>query len=217
MIHSQRLQRVDSLSYVYSIGLSAALDVEEKANEIMTRTGTPMLRNASFNANSPMKTLYIPGRLIGRFNFHRKLQITRHQMSAAISKVRSLSAEQYGPVSKKPRLDATTSTDFRVGGTEGDEIVIREDQNQRFGPKVPKKKKKKKDPPLPEPCSPADVLYREIRSLLGENVVDEITQAGNAFKSPYSRGEEVVVKIRMIGSGGQSLNFTSLPFLIPFL
>jgi len=125
-------------------------------------------------------------------------------MSAAISKVRSPSAERYGPVSKKPRLDATTSTDFRVGGTEVDEIVIREDQNQSFGPKVPKKKKKKKDPPLPEPCSPADVLYREIRSLLGENVVDEVTQAGNAFNSPYSRGEEAVVKIRMIGSGGQS-------------
>ena len=142
-------------------------------------------------------------------------------MSATIPKVRSPSAEQHvdGPVSKKPRLDGIMMRpDFRVGGTEGDELVIRENQNQNqnFGPKVPKKKKKKKDPPLPEPCSPADVLYGEIRSLLGENVVDEITEAGNAFKSPYSHGEEVVVKIRMIGSGGQSFDFTSLLFLILF-
>lgn len=90
-----------------------------------------------------------------------------------------------------------------------------EDQNLTTG-KVQKRKKKRKDPPLPEYCSPSDVLYREIRNLLGENVVDEITEAGNAFKSPYSHGEEIVVKIETIGSGGQSFDVTSFAFLILF-
>ncbi|KAF9475342.1 S-adenosyl-L-methionine-dependent methyltransferase [Pholiota conissans] len=75
------------------------------------------------------------------------------------------------------------------------------------GPKAPKlkKRKKRKDPPLPEPCSAADVLYQEIRELLGGDVVDSVTEAGGAFQSPFSYQEEVTVKIESFGSGGSGL------------
>ncbi|KAF9042104.1 S-adenosyl-L-methionine-dependent methyltransferase [Panaeolus papilionaceus] len=68
-----------------------------------------------------------------------------------------------------------------------------------------KKDKKKKDPPLPEPCSPSDVLYQEIRELLGADVVDAVTAGGEAFKSPFEKGEEVEVDIEFIGSGGSGV------------
>ena len=55
---------------------------------------------------------------------------------------------------------------------------------------------------MPELCSAADVLYQEIRLILGGDVVDAVTSEGGAFKSPYSRGDEVEVTIdRMTASG----------------
>ena len=75
------------------------------------------------------------------------------------------------------------------------------------------KKKKKKDPPLPEPCSPAEVLYREIRKLVGEDVVDDVTKSGRAFSAPYQHGERVVVKIEMLGSGGELISHTKFQTL----
>jgi len=79
--------------------------------------------------------------------------------------------------------------------------------------KTKKSKKKKEDPPLPEPCSAADVLYQEIRALLSEAVVDRITEAGGAFSSPYSYGEEIT-KIEVFGSGGTSFLSLKSPRLI---
>ena len=47
----------------------------------------------------------------------------------------------------------------------------------------------------------ADVLYQEIRSILGGGVVDGVTS--EAFKSPYSRGDEVEVTIDRMTAGGK--------------
>ncbi|KAF8959827.1 S-adenosyl-L-methionine-dependent methyltransferase [Flammula alnicola] len=76
---------------------------------------------------------------------------------------------------------------------------------QNSNPPKLRKKKKRKDPPLPEPCSAADVLYKEIRNLLGGDVVDAVTEAGGAFQSPFSYGHEAVLKIETIGSGGSGI------------
>ena len=66
-----------------------------------------------------------------------------------------------------------------------------------------KKNKKRREPPLPELCSAPDVLYQEIRSILGGEVVDEVTLKGGAFSSPYSRGDEVEVTIDRMSAGGK--------------
>ena len=66
-----------------------------------------------------------------------------------------------------------------------------------------KKNKKRREPPLPDLCSAADVLYQEIRLILGGDVVDRITSDGGAFKSPYSRGEEIEVTIDRMSAGGK--------------
>ncbi|KAJ3508547.1 hypothetical protein NLJ89_g5697 [Agrocybe chaxingu] len=124
-----------------------------------------------------------------------------------------------GPVLKRPRLDTDvipTRVEVEAPAKEdtprdGDEVmqeVVEEAKLNSAGGKKgtkSKKTKKKKDPPLPDPCSAADVLYREIRELLGEETVDRVTDSGNAFKAPYTVGEEVVVKIERIGSGGSGI------------
>jgi len=140
-------------------------------------------------------------------------------MSTSVPQVRALSElehEMEGPAQKKPRLDndvshtpvgaeSTPAEDAAMDVEPPTEEILDEASLNQKPTGISKKKnkqKKKKEPPLPEPCSPGDVLYREIRELLGEDAVDEVTAAGNAFKAPFEKGDEVVVKILMIGSGG---------------
>jgi hypothetical protein len=71
--------------------------------------------------------------------------------------------------------------------------------------------KEEGDPPWSEPCSAEDVLYQKIRTLLVEGVVDRFTEHGGAFKSRYSYGEEITLKIVAFGSGGMSFSSPSGP------
>src|SRR6266511_3833966 len=153
----------------------------------------------------------IPRNFIARLFTRRQIQGHRRQMSGVVPQVRPLSelgSEE--PVSKKLRLNDEPLTlrakcmpeDDLVIGQDG-EVVLEESKVVAKG----RKKQKKNEPPLPEASSPADVLYREIRNLLGEDVVDDVTKAGNAFKAPFSHGDELVVKIELLASGGKSLVF----------
>jgi hypothetical protein len=130
-------------------------------------------------------------------------------MSSSIPQTRSVPESGVeGPAFKKQRLEANDDSDTRPSLETAVRIEVDEEISQLDAPvrvdsstvggansisKPKKSKKKRKDPPLPEPCSAADVLYQEIRTLLGEAVVDRITEDGGAFKSPYSYGEEIVV------------------------
>ena len=134
--------------------------------------------------------------------------------SSSIPQIRALShSDDKEPAFKKPRLeitqedlatnvenlmeelDATAAASVSLSELEGGTGLHSTDRK-------PRKKKKRKDPPLPEPCSGADVQYQEIRELLGGDVVDSVTEAGNAFQSPFSHTEEVTVTIESLGSGG---------------
>jgi len=129
-----------------------------------------------------------------------------------------------GPAFKKQRIEVDNGLNTRLSVETAVRIEVHEDSPRVDGPssvggansisKTKKLKKKKKDPPLPEPCSAADVLYQEIRTLLSEAVVDRITEAGGAFKSPYAYGEEITVKVEVFGSGGASFLSLKLPCLI---
>jgi len=140
-----------------------------------------------------------------------------HEMSS-IPQIRAVpESEAEGPVFKKQRLEGNGS-DTGASLEKAIRVDVEEEKPQHDAPgrmdssgagaslvsKVKKSKKKRKDPPLPEPCSGADVLYQEVRTLLGERVVDRITEEGGAFKSPYSYGDEITLKIDAFGSGGAS-------------
>lgn len=146
-----------------------------------------------------------------RFLFTRisRLNTFKNTMSTSVPQVRPLTdAGTESPVPKKARLDeGGMARQIAVGGDamkDGDAVV----QQKKL--KTNAKKKRRREPPLPEPCSPADVLYREIRELLGEDVVADVTKAEKAFSPPYSRGEQVEVKIETPGSGGELVSRNQL-------
>jgi tRNA (uracil-5-)-methyltransferase len=100
------------------------------------------------------------------------------------------------PEHKKPRLD-DHGKETNIASTS------QPTKNNGLDKRMKKKNKKRGEPPLPELCSAADVLYQEIRSILGGGVVDGVTAEGGAFKSPYSQGDEVEVTIDRMTAGGK--------------
>ena len=89
-------------------------------------------------------------------------------------------------------------------------------KNNNIQLKLKKKKKKKREAPLPELCSAPDVLYQEIRIMLGEDVVDRITSEGGAFDSPYSGGDEIEVTIDRMSAGGEFFLWVSTYIVVFF-
>jgi len=97
-----------------------------------------------------------------------------------------------GAAFKKQRLEVNDELDTRVL-VDMDVHIDREEENTTNAPvrmdlsilggANSTSKKKKKNPPIP--CSSADVVYKEIRTLLGEAVVDRARSW-----SPYSYGGE---------------------------
>lgn len=122
---------------------------------------------------------------------------------SSIPQARVLSSDVDEPARKRLRLDDDDDAD--IDNEMEDQIASTSQPTKNTGlqRRIKKKSKKKREPPFPELCSAADVLYQEIRSILGEDVVDGITSEGGAFKSPYSRGDEMEVTIDRISAGGK--------------
>ena len=131
---------------------------------------------------------------------------------SSLSKKRILSEPEADKAHKKLCLDyhdKETNTDGANSAME-DPIASTSQPTKSHGlKKRPKKNKKRRELPLPELCSAADVLYEEIRSLLGGGVVDGVTSEGGAFKSPYSQGDEVELTIDRMTAGGK-FKFSSM-------
>ena len=107
---------------------------------------------------------------------------------------------------KKPRLDDHhDGKEANIDSAMEDPIASTSQptKNKGLEKRPMKKNKKRREPPLPELCSAPDVLYQEIRSILGGGIVDGVTSEGGAFKSPYSRGDEVEVTIDRMTAGGK--------------
>ena len=124
---------------------------------------------------------------------------------SSLSHTRVLSdSEVDEPAHKKPRLDDLVR-EANIDSAMEDPVASTSQSTKSNGSekRLKKKNKKRKEIPLPELCSAADVLYQEIRSILGGDVVDAVTSEGGAFKSPYLRGDEVEVTIDKMTSGGK--------------
>jgi tRNA (uracil-5-)-methyltransferase len=126
-------------------------------------------------------------------------------LKSSLSQTRVLSESEVDePAHKKPRLD-DHGKEATIDSAMGDPIASTSQPTKNNGleKRSKKKNKKKRDLPLPELCSAPDVLYHEIRSILGGSVVDAVTLEGGAFKSPYSGGDEVEVTIDRMTAGGK--------------
>jgi tRNA (uracil-5-)-methyltransferase len=134
--------------------------------------------------------------------------IMADSLKSSLSQTRVLSESEVDePAHKKMRLD-DHGKEASIDSAMEDPIASTSQSTKNNGfEKRSKKNKKRKEPPLPELCSTADVLYQEIRSILGGGVVDAVTSEGGAFKSPYSRGDEVEVTIDRMTAGGKFKGF----------
>ena len=132
-------------------------------------------------------------------------------MAEVVPQTRPLSEVEVDPseiltsVGKKPRLDieAEHPEEQAVASTSmaKPKPANAEKQSKQ---KALKKKKKKHLPP--EPYSHDDVLWRDVRDLLGAGVADGIIEDGKEWESPFQYGEELEVEVSTISSTGAFLS-----------
>ena len=131
--------------------------------------------------------------------------------SEGLGQVRALSdSEQELPASKRPRIEPIV--DFSSANymkaltpTKAPTVVVSETNKpgpKKDGKKKQSKRQKRKGHNLPEPCSPEDVLWKDIVLVLGQDVVDEAVEAGSDTESPFAVHDEVEVEVKMLGSNG---------------
>jgi len=145
-------------------------------------------------------------------------------MAEVVPQTRPLSEVDVDPseiitsMEKKPRLDvevehpkeqavASTSTAAVTATTTTKQKPANGEKQSKK--KASKKKKKKQLPP--EPYSHDDVLWRDVRDLLGAEVANGIIEEGVEWDSPFQYGEEVEVEVSAISSTGTPLSH-SFPF-----
>ena len=121
-----------------------------------------------------------------------------------LSEVEVDPSEALTSVGKKPRLDIEAEC--------SEEPVASTSTAKQKPPKAEKqpkqrasKKEKKKHLP-PELYSHDDVLWRDVRDLLGGGVADGIIENGKEWESPFQYGEELEVEVSTISSTGTFLS-----------
>lgn len=62
-----------------------------------------------------------------------------------------------------------------------------------------------------EPCSHDDVHWHEVCELLGQDAVDDATEEGTLFESPFAFREEVELHISRLSSNGSFSEISSIP------
>ncbi|KAJ3566703.1 hypothetical protein NP233_g6830 [Leucocoprinus birnbaumii] len=114
-------------------------------------------------------------------------------------------SELEAPESKKPRLEARGNGSVTLSKEPNQENMTTRPSKEKNQPepKKSKRRSKYKKPTLPEPYSPEDVLWREIKSVLGAGVVETAIEEGIEFESPFSPQEEVEVVVKALSPGGE--------------
>ncbi|EKM75220.1 hypothetical protein AGABI1DRAFT_64825 [Agaricus bisporus var. burnettii JB137-S8] len=117
--------------------------------------------------------------------------------------------------SKKPRLASDTTAEKVQDYTSPQTRPKSELQSKKS-----KRKSKNKKFALPEACSPEDVLWHEIKSVLGPSVVGKAIEEGVEYESPFSFHEEVEVVVKSLSPSGDAVavaveeRFSSTPWAI---
>lgn len=127
----------------------------------------------------------------------------------SVKEVRTLSdSEREMPASKRPRIEAAIEVP-KVNNLKAPppmkEAVASSEASKpvpKKGGKKQSKRQKKKVQSLPESCSPEDVLWKDIVSVLGQEAVDASMEEGNDLQSPFAVHDEVEVEVKILGSNG---------------
>lgn len=103
------------------------------------------------------------------------------------------------PIGKKPRLE-TPSKVVDAGSTK--QTLVTTTSPQKVAKKEARKAKKKGLQVPPEPYSTDDVLWRDVISVLGQDVIDKAIEEGTEWDSPFEFREEVELEVRSLSSNG---------------
>ncbi|KAF5346081.1 hypothetical protein D9756_010839 [Leucocoprinus leucothites] len=111
------------------------------------------------------------------------------------------------PESKKPRVEIEEGDSIMSSTIQRNNKVHMQatDQRPKVEPKKSRRKSKLKKIELPEPCSPEDVLWQEIKLVLGADVVEKAIEEGVQLESPFSPQEEVEVVVKSLSPGGDAI------------
>ncbi|KAF7969730.1 hypothetical protein HWV62_26078 [Athelia sp. TMB] len=77
--------------------------------------------------------------------------------------------------------------------------------------KLARKARKKGQHIAPEPYSNEDVLWHDVESVLGKDVVDAALEAGTEYEAPFEFREEVEVEVHSLSSNGDGLALAAAP------
>ncbi|CAK5282001.1 unnamed protein product [Mycena citricolor] len=128
------------------------------------------------------------------------------------------------PAAKKPRLNSP-DTPHATPGTASPSLRASDATQPKRGPKktgpTRTQKRKAQHGALPEFCSHDDVLWREIKEVLGAEYVDGCVEAGTGRDSPLAYHAEVDVEVKAISSTGSAVGVvlgSAVPWavIVPF-
>ena len=174
---------------------------------------TPKSRSPSpfLISNPTSRSIYIvPGHLTSTVRTPRNMPEVVPQ-TRPHSEVSEDPGEVLASTEKKPRLEIEVSHSEGplVASTSTAPAATRQKQASSGGKKSKKKTGKRGRVP-PEPYSPDDVLWRDVRDLLGADVADKIIEEGNEWESPFNYEEELEVEVSAISSTGVSAHTGSV-------
>lgn len=141
--------------------------------------------------------------------FLSELLKARRKMAKVVPQTRPLSETDLDPAQvatsaeKKPRtqMDVEPSEQQPVASSSTGATTEQKQPNRKTQPKKTSKRRKQKRL-LPEPYSREDVVWRDVRELLGADVADGVIKEGNDWESPFQHGEELQVEVSAISSTG---------------
>jgi len=64
-------------------------------------------------------------------------------------------------------------------------------------------KRRQRESGVPEPCSPDDVLWRDVIAIVGQEAVNQASEDGTDFDSPFEYHQEVELEISSLCSSGK--------------
>jgi hypothetical protein len=100
-------------------------------------------------------------------------------------------------------VDALDAHDAPAAVTAGPSTIASAKKTPQGKARRPKKAKR---PPPPEPCSPEDVVARDVAAVLGSDVVAQAEQEGTVWDAPFAHREEVMLRIEALSSNGKALS-----------
>ncbi|KAH8101434.1 tRNA methyltransferase [Cristinia sonorae] len=119
-------------------------------------------------------------------------------------------------INKKPRLEPATDSDpvdlVPEDAVQDNEVIESPSVPQQLAKSRKNKRKQKDKIPAIESYSTEDVIYHDVKALLGEDVVAKAQEGEADSKAPFERQQELELVVSALSSNGESLSVAPAPY-----